>query len=358
MQARSALALTLAADQILVVARAAFGRRRRQRRGGAAVAVGAEEIYRNPERAGALLAEALEAAGLREKRCAVARAAGLGADGFHGPAGGQPGGFARLPGIARRTGIFHPAGRTAPGLLPLQAARRHAARHAGRAAVAAAGSGRGDARGGGRAARGVGLARARRRPGRCAVRRCTSFPTAARTEVVVTAGGGRGGVAFAARPGDGSERRRRERRGAGRSTRRRFAGKCASPWAACRRRCRNRCARCISAGCARPRRCVRAEAGEGLQRMGLDLVDEARARGRRSAGRAGSGGAPPAPRGGAVRVHRAAAAPVGSDGCAGSTRRADAGSPASALAVDFPAAVRVLHPLAAGEPPGRGSGTA
>ena len=37
-----------------------------------AVKVGAEEVLRNPERAGAALAAALEAAGLREKRCAVA----------------------------------------------------------------------------------------------------------------------------------------------------------------------------------------------------------------------------------------------------------------------------------------------
>ena len=69
-QARSALALTLAADHVLVA-----GVRRSGDGVGSVVpanpvALGADEIYRNPERAGAMLAEALEAAGLRDKRCA------------------------------------------------------------------------------------------------------------------------------------------------------------------------------------------------------------------------------------------------------------------------------------------------
>ena len=71
-QARSALALTLAADQVLV----ALVRRSGDGHGSIVpakkpVTIGAEEIYRNPERAGAVLAEALDAAGLREKRCVV-----------------------------------------------------------------------------------------------------------------------------------------------------------------------------------------------------------------------------------------------------------------------------------------------
>ncbi len=71
-QARSALALTLAAEQVLV----ALVRRSGDGEGSVVainpVAIGADDVYRHPERAGAMLAEALDAAGVREKRCAVA----------------------------------------------------------------------------------------------------------------------------------------------------------------------------------------------------------------------------------------------------------------------------------------------
>ena len=293
LQTRCALALTLAADRILVSAGAraratdsAASRPRRRWR------VGAEEVYRNPERAGAMLAAALDAAGLREKRCAVRRAAGLGADGVHRPAAGQPGGFARLPGIARRAGIF-PAARancgwaTAPYTLPDGTQPRHAGRAARRAA-----------RSRGRNARGRGRRRACRSRSRSTAacsdphRRCTCWPTAGTRRSSSRPGGGRGGAALAARPGDGSDRRTARQ---GRTRR-----PCVRPGgvlpggahhpgpaavggagAGARRR--------ISAARRRPPRVVRREAGDGLAAHGDRLAGRTtptpddRARRRRSA---------------------------------------------------------------------------
>ncbi len=71
-QARSALALTLTADRVLVSLVRRAGDGHVSVMPASPVVVGAEEIYRHPERAGAMLAAALEVAGLREKRCAVA----------------------------------------------------------------------------------------------------------------------------------------------------------------------------------------------------------------------------------------------------------------------------------------------
>ena len=70
-QARNALALTLAADRTLVALVRRSGDGVETVVPGSVLAVGADEIYRHPERAGALLAESLAAAGWREKRCAV-----------------------------------------------------------------------------------------------------------------------------------------------------------------------------------------------------------------------------------------------------------------------------------------------
>ena len=71
-QTRSLLALTISAERIDVArVRGPVTGQLMARRFGP-VSVGAEEVLRNPERAGATLAAALEAAGLKEKRCAVA----------------------------------------------------------------------------------------------------------------------------------------------------------------------------------------------------------------------------------------------------------------------------------------------
>ncbi len=71
LQTRSVLALTLTADhvEIALVRGTADGEIVPQLF--PSVALSVEEIYRNPERAGATLAAALEVASLREKRCAV-----------------------------------------------------------------------------------------------------------------------------------------------------------------------------------------------------------------------------------------------------------------------------------------------
>ena len=72
LQPRSALALTLEANRIAV----SFVRLHLDNDGrdvipAASVPIGADDVFRNPEKAGAILAAALEAAGLREKRCAA-----------------------------------------------------------------------------------------------------------------------------------------------------------------------------------------------------------------------------------------------------------------------------------------------
>ncbi len=72
LQPRSALALTLEADHIAVgVVRLHLDDDGRDVIPVRAVPVGAEDVFRHPEKAGAILAAALDAAGLREKRCAV-----------------------------------------------------------------------------------------------------------------------------------------------------------------------------------------------------------------------------------------------------------------------------------------------
>ena len=72
LQPRSALALTLTADGIAVsVVRLRPDGEGHDVRAVRAVPVGAEDVFRHPEKAGAILGAALDAAGLREKRCAV-----------------------------------------------------------------------------------------------------------------------------------------------------------------------------------------------------------------------------------------------------------------------------------------------
>ena len=72
LQPRSALALTLTADGIAVsVVRLRLDNDGRDVRTVRAVPVSAEDVFRHPEKAGAILGAALEAAGVREKRCAV-----------------------------------------------------------------------------------------------------------------------------------------------------------------------------------------------------------------------------------------------------------------------------------------------
>lgn len=71
-QTRSVLALTISAERIDVArVRGPVTGQLMARRFGP-VSVGADEVLRNPEKAGATLAASLEAAGLKEKRCAVA----------------------------------------------------------------------------------------------------------------------------------------------------------------------------------------------------------------------------------------------------------------------------------------------
>lgn len=71
LQTRSVLALTLTADHVEVALVRGTADSPIVPQVFPPVALGAEEIYRNPERSGATLAAALEVAGLREKRCAV-----------------------------------------------------------------------------------------------------------------------------------------------------------------------------------------------------------------------------------------------------------------------------------------------
>ncbi len=71
-QTRSILALTVSAERIDVARVRGPVTGQLTTRRFEPVKVGADEILRNPERAGAVLAAALDAAGLREKRCAVA----------------------------------------------------------------------------------------------------------------------------------------------------------------------------------------------------------------------------------------------------------------------------------------------
>lgn len=71
LQTRSVLALTLTADHVEVALIRGTADSPIVPQVFPSVALGAEEIYRNPERSGAALAAALEVAGLREKRCAV-----------------------------------------------------------------------------------------------------------------------------------------------------------------------------------------------------------------------------------------------------------------------------------------------
>ena len=72
LQPRSAVALTLEAERILVsVVRLSLEDDGHTLTAAAPVPVRAAEVLTNPERAGAVLAAALDAAGLREKRCAV-----------------------------------------------------------------------------------------------------------------------------------------------------------------------------------------------------------------------------------------------------------------------------------------------
>ena len=69
---RAALALTLEADRIVVgVVRLDLERDEHTAAAAAPVSVRAADVLTNPERCGAILGAALEAAGLREKRCAV-----------------------------------------------------------------------------------------------------------------------------------------------------------------------------------------------------------------------------------------------------------------------------------------------
>ena len=72
LQPRSALALTLEADHIAVsVVRLHLDDDGRDVIPVRSVPVGADDVFKHPEKAGGILAAALEAAGLREKRCAV-----------------------------------------------------------------------------------------------------------------------------------------------------------------------------------------------------------------------------------------------------------------------------------------------
>ena len=71
LQTRSLLALTLTAEHIDVALVRGTPDHPVVTQGLPPVALGAEEIYRNPERSGATLAAALEVAALRDKRCAV-----------------------------------------------------------------------------------------------------------------------------------------------------------------------------------------------------------------------------------------------------------------------------------------------
>ena len=71
LQTRSVLALTLTADHVELALVRGTADSEIVPQTFPAVALGAEEIYRNPERAGATLAAALEVAALRDKRCAV-----------------------------------------------------------------------------------------------------------------------------------------------------------------------------------------------------------------------------------------------------------------------------------------------
>ena len=71
LQMRSVLALTLTADHVDVALVRGTADSPIVPQIFPPVALGAEEIYRNPERAGAALAAALEVAALKEKRCAV-----------------------------------------------------------------------------------------------------------------------------------------------------------------------------------------------------------------------------------------------------------------------------------------------
>lgn len=70
LQTRSLLALTLESDRMLAAVVRTEGSEGR-RVAPLSVPVGAEEVFRNPEKAGQLLASALETAGIREKRCVV-----------------------------------------------------------------------------------------------------------------------------------------------------------------------------------------------------------------------------------------------------------------------------------------------
>ena len=70
LQARSVVAITLEASQMTVAVVRSEGHEGR-RVTPFTVPVGAEEVFRNPEKAGHALASALEAAGVREKRCVV-----------------------------------------------------------------------------------------------------------------------------------------------------------------------------------------------------------------------------------------------------------------------------------------------
>ncbi len=71
LQTRSVLALTLTADHVEVALVRGTADSEIVPQRFPSVALSVEEIYRNPERAGATLAAALEVASLREKRCAV-----------------------------------------------------------------------------------------------------------------------------------------------------------------------------------------------------------------------------------------------------------------------------------------------
>ena len=71
-QTRSVLALTLSAERLDVARVRGPVTGQLMARRFDPVAVGADEVLRNPEKAGASLGAALEAAGLKEKRCAVA----------------------------------------------------------------------------------------------------------------------------------------------------------------------------------------------------------------------------------------------------------------------------------------------
>ena len=72
LQPRSALALTLEADRIAVsVMRLHLEDDGRDVIPVSSVPIGADDVFKHPEKAGGILAAALEAAGVREKRCAV-----------------------------------------------------------------------------------------------------------------------------------------------------------------------------------------------------------------------------------------------------------------------------------------------